>query len=701
MKKLLLFFFAIFMLFTGVQNLYPDEQSEAWLKAITDSIPEEWWYGGWNKLGELRDFISENPDDFASCARAQYYIGCNYHSKGKHEEAINEYNLVLSLYPSAAFECARAQYEIAQITLYSFNKPEEAVIGYRKVVEKYPDDAVAPVCQLCIGRAYMKLGNMDQAASELQKVLDNYPSAKTQADEARADLKSINENRGSANTKGVLTFPSGSRYEGELRHNRMNGKGVLVYANGDRYEGEFLDNNFNGKGKHTWTGGGVYEGAYVLNSKEGYGIFSYSNGDIYKGQFKSDLYNGEGTLYLVSLHGGKRVKSGLWYLGQYLGKDEDGSASLLPTREEDLEEEKNVARILNKDNLERIDGMDEIFKFADKLLGEGFAYKAMALYESALTADSTRLDYQLKLAKLELKNGRKEQAATRAGAIYDYAEVDEIISEAKGVLNEAGCAGMADAAGAPRLGPNMEIALIPVGNPDRRIMEETAEIMQKELGFVMKVEQEAVELPADKSRDAGGMALNECVKKILAEMPEEKRDELISGWGGGKDELKTIDGQKRFVRFALKQSGLDDDRISIFMKIFEPNLQYDADSIIECLRKKYDVRAYDKVKGFIGITSVGIYNDDYSNISFSTGNKYAIVSYVNYSGNANYGSQNRKLLVRRLSKAGIDAALSVMHIPHCSTPYCVNSNCDSVERRDTLEPGLCEKCKKDLAGYKS
>jgi hypothetical protein len=43
MKKLLLFFFAIFMLFTGVQNLYPDEQSEAWLKAITDSIPEEWW----------------------------------------------------------------------------------------------------------------------------------------------------------------------------------------------------------------------------------------------------------------------------------------------------------------------------------------------------------------------------------------------------------------------------------------------------------------------------------------------------------------------------------------------------------------------------------------------------------------------------------------------------------------------------------
>lgn len=77
------------------------------------------------------------------------------------------------------------------------------------------------------------------------------------------------------------------------------------------------------------------------------------------------------------------------------------------------------------------------------------------------------------------------------------------------------------------------------------------------------------------------------------------------------------------------------------MKMFEPHLQYNADTIIECLRKKYDIRAYDKIKGFIGITSADIYTDDFRTISFVTGKKYAIVSYINYSGNANYAQSAR------------------------------------------------------------
>ncbi len=701
MKKLLFLSLLLFS-FThaGIQDLYADAASEARLKTITDSVPAEWWYGGWDKLGELRDFISENPDDIALCAKAQRYVGYYYHSKRKYQEAIDEYNKVIKLYPSIATECAKAQFEIGQITLYSLNKPEEAAAEYRKVVENYPHDDIAPLCQLMVGRAYMKLGNMEQAGIELQRVIDNYPSAKAQIEEARADLKDISEGKGSSNTKGVLMFPDGSRYEGEINHGRMNGKGVLIYPSGTRYEGEFLENNFNGKGKRIGADGDVYEGDYVLNKQEGSGILTYNNGDVYEGQFKYNLYHGTGTLYLMRLEGEKPAKSGLWYLGLYLGKEEDGSASLIPTKAEDLNDEKRIAELLDKSNFSRIDDVDEIFKFADKLLEEGFETKAMALYEAALITDSTQFDYQLKLAQLELKKGRLEEAGMRARALYEYAESDKISNGAKQILDEVGSTGADwdDPAKGVELKPDMEIVLVPVGNPNRSIIEDAAKDMQTRLGFIIKVEQEAMKLPTYKSRDLGAIALNDAITEIINETPEKSREELFAAWGGSKEDLNNTEGQRKFLTFILQRGGVSDP--SSLSEVFEPHMQYDADTIIEEIRKKYEVRTSDKIKGCIGVTSADIYMDDYNFISYCSEKKYAIVSYLRYTGKANYDPQNRSLLVRRLSKVGMTAVLAIIRIPNCSSPYCVNSYSCNVEQRDIIDVDLCAVCKKNLSDYR-
>ncbi len=80
------------------------------------------------------------------------------------------------------------------MTLYGLNKPEAAIKEYQKVISSYPDDAIAPVCQLMIGRAFVKLGNAPQAKIGLQKVIDDYADfapAKKQLSEACVELGDV------------------------------------------------------------------------------------------------------------------------------------------------------------------------------------------------------------------------------------------------------------------------------------------------------------------------------------------------------------------------------------------------------------------------------------------------------------------------------------------------------------------------------
>ena len=41
--------------------------------------------------------------------------------------------------------------------------------------------------------------------------------------------------------KGVYTYATGDKYDGEFKDDKMNGKGVYTYANGDKYDGEYKD----------------------------------------------------------------------------------------------------------------------------------------------------------------------------------------------------------------------------------------------------------------------------------------------------------------------------------------------------------------------------------------------------------------------------------------------------------------------------
>jgi hypothetical protein len=127
---------------------------------------------------------------------------------------------------------------------------------------------------------------------------------------------------GFAEGKGVLRWilagtPTAKKYDGDMKHGKMDGRGSLTFTNGDLYVGEFKDGERNGRGKATWfnrntyegtwkdglpdgrgtyewVGGNTYTGDWVKGKPNGRGVFKFLNGNSYEGEFRDGIINGRG-----------------------------------------------------------------------------------------------------------------------------------------------------------------------------------------------------------------------------------------------------------------------------------------------------------------------------------------------------------------------------------------------------------------------
>lgn len=99
---------------------------------------------------------------------------------------------------------------------------------------------------------------------------------------------------GDDNGRGVMTWASGNRYEGDFRDGRFHGRGVFAWANGNRYEGEFRDGTFHGRGVLTATGD-RYEGEFRNGKRTGQAIMIWRDGTRFEGPFLDGKPAGAGT----------------------------------------------------------------------------------------------------------------------------------------------------------------------------------------------------------------------------------------------------------------------------------------------------------------------------------------------------------------------------------------------------------------------
>lgn len=134
---------------------------------------------------------------------------------------------------------------------------------------------------------------------------------------------------GDFNGQGTLTYPNGTRYEGEFVDGKFNGQGTITFANGNRYEGEWVDNEFNGQGIVTLANGDRYKGTWKGSKFAGPMLVTKANGDRYEGDLAHDVPNLNGRIE-PSGRGKMTKANGDWYEGEWRGgfADREGEAEI-------------------------------------------------------------------------------------------------------------------------------------------------------------------------------------------------------------------------------------------------------------------------------------------------------------------------------------------------------------------------------------
>ena len=90
---------------------------------------------------------------------------------------------------------------------------------------------------------------------------------------------------------GIIEYPNGDRFNGEINQNCACGEGDITYANGDWYKGQFNKDLRSGFGKMNFTSGNTYEGNFSDNIFNGYGNFTFQNGNSFQGKLINYLIN--------------------------------------------------------------------------------------------------------------------------------------------------------------------------------------------------------------------------------------------------------------------------------------------------------------------------------------------------------------------------------------------------------------------------
>jgi len=165
-------------------------------------------------MSQLEDLKSQYPDNISIQAQIQYYVACQYYANRDLPRAIQAYQRLIDIYPSAWQECQKAQFEIGQIYLYRMDKPDQAILEYQKASQYYPKSFITPMTRIGIARAYKRLGQYDTALQEYQDTLNNYPEYKKERTQANLDMAELLTEQ--ALTKGTDAVTKKARLEGAL-----------------------------------------------------------------------------------------------------------------------------------------------------------------------------------------------------------------------------------------------------------------------------------------------------------------------------------------------------------------------------------------------------------------------------------------------------------------------------------------------------
>lgn len=87
---------------------------------------------------------------------------------------------------------------------------------------------------------------------------------------------------------GTMIYDGGSVYEGDFYYGVMQGQGTIQWPDGIYYHGEFHNDEIEGYGQMVWPDGSMYVGEFQYGQKHGYGTFTFPDGSYYEGEYYDD-----------------------------------------------------------------------------------------------------------------------------------------------------------------------------------------------------------------------------------------------------------------------------------------------------------------------------------------------------------------------------------------------------------------------------
>ena len=334
---------------------------------------------------------------------------------------------------------------------------------------------------------------------------------------------------------------------------------------------------------------------------------------------------------------------------------------------------------------------------------EGNEKEAIRLYGEALESNPWNVEYQLRLAKLLMKNNNKNEAINKARLVYDLAEDESLIGSAEAFLEIHGMKPALERTQV-KVTDHVEIVLVPLGEVEERIIRETRDLLEKQMGVKISIH------PGRKvighfDRTLAWRYVKQVFESIKKELREDQFNSLIQEIRLTGDDLHSQENQLKLIRAYLGRmdGGMKRTRFQFEVTLADlgKRVQYNYSRLLKEMQNEFPLQKGSPVKGYLAITGKDLYDGE-SNFVFGmalVGGGYGVMSCHRFTAGFNGADQNRPRLLARTLKQALSSANFLLGIPRCSTPNCARAYPHSLQEHDQKADELCPICKSRLDEY--
>lgn len=347
--------------------------------------------------------------------------------------------------------------------------------------------------------------------------------------------------------------------------------------------------------------------------------------------------------------------------------------------------------------------VDVVFQLASLYEAEGNIPRAIELYEKGLKIDSWRWEHQLALAKLLFRSGTSSGGAERARRVFRYAEDSSLVGAAENLLAEKGFPIEQPKTAQDPSSKKAAILLIPIGEVDRRLLDEVLAGVQTKTGIAYRV--------AEQNHDPGQLdvkgkqvELDELASFLEESLPTDRMAQALAKQRMTLKDLRTVEGMKKFL------SEITGPESQAAISALEKNLEeagkdrgrFDAYRLRREIEKSYPMGKNPGIRGYLGVIGRSITGEDKKGAiraTFAPGQGYGVMTYWVFLGSVQGEKPNRVRLKSRFMKEILYNSFEMLGLAGCSDPVCVIAPSDHTPDIDEKNEDLCSDCRTRLANY--